>query len=365
VAGRLPVTVLGVDGAGPEQRVTLSASSDTVRPGQYQLAWPGGTAWVGPVLGRAPGRVQRAVTQGAAPPPGTRVAISWSFAGNPGTALGLPYARVDVPGELGPFPAWLIPPSPATPPVSAAPAAAVAPAASDIPEQPTPDTWAITVHGLNANRAEPLRAVPALHAEGLPVLDIGYRNDRGAPRSPDGLNHLGGSEWRDVEAAVRLARARGAHRVVLYGWSMGASAITQFLRHSPDAPLVSAVVFDSPVLSVPATMSYQAREGRLAAVTEWAAELFVGWRTGVHPAELDLTGRPPSVRPPLLLLQGSADTLVPASVARRFAAGARDWRLRYVEFAGAAHTQLWNADPERYDQAVREFLRPGGATVPR
>ena len=104
------------------------------------------------------------------------------YEGNPKTTLGLVYSEVRVPSELGEMPAWHVPAS-------------------------NNDTWVITVHGRGASREEGLRVVPQLHGAGLPVLLITYRNDVGAPKSPDGLYHLGDTEWRDVEAAIRRARA--------------------------------------------------------------------------------------------------------------------------------------------------------------
>ncbi len=63
----------------------------------------------------------------------------------------------------------------------------------------------ILIHGLGGNRADTLAVIPARHDLGFPVLAIAYRNDVGAPASPDHQNHLGASEWHDVDAAVRYA----------------------------------------------------------------------------------------------------------------------------------------------------------------
>ncbi len=47
-----------------------------------------------------------------------------------------------------------------------------------------------------------LRLAPALHRAGLPALLITYREDLGAPRSPDGLHHMGLTEWRDLARRI-------------------------------------------------------------------------------------------------------------------------------------------------------------------
>ncbi|WP_159062392.1 alpha/beta hydrolase family protein, partial [Streptomyces caniscabiei] len=117
--------------------------------------------------------------------------------GDPRTALGLDHEDVEIPGELGTLPAWFTPAD--------------------------RDIWVIAVHGLGTTREHPMNVMEFLHRHRFPVLTLAYRGDQGAPRSPDGLNHLGETEWRDVDAAVRHAVRFGAERVVLLGWSTGAT----------------------------------------------------------------------------------------------------------------------------------------------
>jgi pimeloyl-ACP methyl ester carboxylesterase len=262
--------------------------------------------------------------------------VSGAIVGGGGTVPALSFSEILVHTELGPAPAWYI------------------------PSRGTADaTWAIMVHGLNASRVEPLRAVAAVHALAIPILDITYRNDYSAPASPDGLAHLGGTEWRDLDAAVQVAGKMGARRVVLYGWSMGATLISAFLAHSAVAGLVSAVVLDSPVLSLLATMRFQADEGGIWRPVVWGAAQLIRMRTGTDPGDLDLDVHAPRTEPPLLVIQGTADTLVPVETARRFAAraSARGWDVRYLEIPDAGHTRAWDQDPVRYDAAATEFLR--------
>ncbi|MER5262329.1 alpha/beta fold hydrolase [Actinosynnema sp. NPDC002837] len=312
--------------------VALAESRVTVLPGTWGLVWPGGGAKVGPVTHRSEGTVVREL-QGEAPADGTQVRLETSvWSTDPATALDLEYTDVRIPTELGDAPAWLVP--------------------------ATSDTWVVAVHGRGGTRAEALRVMPALHQLGLPVLAVTYRNDEGAPRSPDGLYHLGDTEWRDVEAAVRYAREHGARSVVLYGWSMGGAIVGQFLGRSAEARDVAAVVLDAPVVSWTKTLELQSRNRGVPVQLAPIAELVSDWRVDLEFTRFDLLDHPPARRPPTLLFHGGADGTVPVQASRDLAAAADrlDWPMRYVEVPAAEHTAAWNVDPEAYDRALTEFL---------
>ncbi|MBB5807561.1 alpha-beta hydrolase superfamily lysophospholipase [Saccharothrix ecbatanensis] len=312
--------------------VALVESRVTVLPGTWGLVWPGGGAKVGQVTGRSAGTVVREL-EGAAPPDGTLVRMETAvWTTDPAEAHDLEYTEVRIPTELGDAPAWLVP--------------------------ATSSTWVVAVHGRGGSRAEALRVMPALHELGLPVLAITYRNDEGAPASPDGLYHLGDTEWRDVEAAVKYAERRGARNVVLYGWSMGGAIVGQFLARSAEAVDVAAVVLDAPVVSWTKTLEMQSGNRGVPEQLVPIAELVSDWRVDLEFSRFDLAAHPPAHRPPTLLFHGGADGTVPVQPSRDLAAaaGRLDWPLRYVEVPAAEHTAAWNVDPEAYERTVSDFL---------
>ncbi|MFF3857627.1 alpha/beta hydrolase family protein [Streptomyces sp. NPDC002209] len=327
---------LSVHSAGSGQ-IVLTRSLASLRPGTYGLAAPGVHAVVGPVLeGAAPGpdtvvRRLLAVTHGSLEP-GTRVALTPQVhAGNPRTALGLDHADVDIPGELGGLPAWFVPAA--------------------------RDTWVITVHGLGAGREHPMVVMPFLHRQRMPVLDLGYRGDLGAPASPDGLGHLGESEWRDVDAAVRYALRYGARRVVLHGWSTGAAMALHAVERSALADRISGLVLDSPVLDWHATLRALVAARRtpapLVPLAVRAAEGSAGLRAEGRGAGAD----PAALRVPVLIFHGPDDTLAPWEPSRRLAA-ARPDLVTLKTVREAPHGAMWNADPAGYEEALRRFLTP-------
>jgi hypothetical protein len=327
-----------VEGLSPG-RIVVSRSEWTQRPGVYGLDWQAGHAIVGEVLGSDAGTVTRRLSAVSGYlVAGMKVAVDAEvYAGNPRQALGLPYANVNIPDELGPMPAWLIPAHSRT------------------------DTWAIVVHGINDDPEAGLRIAPTLHRDGLPALLITYREDLGAPKSPDGLHHMGLTEWRDLEAAARYALSHGARRLVLVGYSMGGAIVTQFMEHSPLAAHVAGLVLDAPALDWKAILSFNASEMGLpsfaADPVEWAIDVRIdpAW------SDLDALKHPGDFHLPILLFHGTEDKIVPIASSDEFAKELSGW-VTYYRVPHAGHTEAWNIDPELYEQRLTAFLSRIGAT---
>ncbi len=323
-----PERVLAADA----RSVTLAATRLTAQPGVWGLRWPDGLAVIGPVTAVRRKSIERPVLGGSIPRPGSWAAIdAGPFDPDP-AARGLVFDEVLIPTPLGDCPAWWVP------------------AAGD--------TWVVLVHGRGGSRREALRVLPALHGCGFPALVTTYRNDAEAPASPDGHYHLGDTEWLDIEAAVAWARARGARRVVLYGWSMGAAIIGALLDRSPEAALVTALVWDAPLVDWRLTLRGQARIRRLPGGLTPLATAVTSRRIGIDFDRFDLIARPPARRPPTLIVHSTADTVVPVAGSRALAAAADalDWPVRLLEVPDTEHTGAWNADPDAYEQAVTGFL---------
>jgi alpha-beta hydrolase superfamily lysophospholipase len=312
-------------------RVVLERSDETQRPGVYGIEWQGGRAVVGAISGEDEDTVTRrlrAVDGYLAP--GMKVALDPDvYAGNPTRALGLPSTTVPVRGELGAMPAWLVPGH--------------------------SRTWAIVVHGINSTPQTGLRVVPALHRAGLPTLLITYREDLGAPPSPDGFHHMGLTEWRDLGAAARYALGHGARRLVLVGYSMGGAIVTQFMERSPLADRVSGLVLDAPVLDWKHVLSYNATEMGFPALVANPLEWAIGARIDADWDSLDALSHPQDFQLPILLFHGGEDDVVPISDSDDFAALLPRW-VTYHQVPRAGHTEAWNVDPGLYERRLGAFL---------
>ncbi|MBW1597578.1 S9 family peptidase [Streptomyces sp. JJ38] len=333
---------LTVHGTAPGQ-VTLTRSLDSLIPGIYGLTGRGCHAVIGNVLdtGRHNGHVDGAspdtvvrrlvrVTEGELRP-GTRVRITPQvYRGTPGDALGLESEDVSVPGELGPMPAWFLPGA--------------------------RETWVIAVHGLGTTRDHPMVVMPLLHRMQFPVLSISYRGDPGAPAPGDGVGHFGDAEWRDLDAALRYAIGRGATRVVLMGWSVGATIALYAAARSALRGHVAGLVLDSPVLDWRATVRALAARRvphSLLPLAVRAAES----RTEAAAERLADAVDPERLTEPVLILHGPGDAVASWDETLDYAA-ARPDLVTVREVLNGRHGGAWNADPMGCEESLRRFLTP-------
>jgi len=194
---------------------------------------------------------------------------------------------------------------------------------------------------------------------------VSYRNDGEAPRSRNGTYALGATEWRDVDAAVGLARRRGAERVLLMGWSMGGAIALQVALNSAHRKLISGLVLESPVIDWRVVLDYQTKLLGLphaisglaigALSTEWASPVT---RTGgaIPFDRLDVVARADELTHPILIMHSDDDGFVPSDASYDLMTRRPDLVEMQV-FEVARHTKLWNYDQDRWSDSIRSWLQ--------
>lgn len=251
-----------------------------------------------------------------------------AFPVDPMVSYGLGFEDVRAPGDLGPLPAWLI--------------------------DGRRSTWVIVVHGRGTDsRTQALRMIPSYVESGYPVLVATYRNDEGAPRDPSGLRSWGLTEWRDLDAAVRLAEREGAQDYILVGHDLGAEVVSTFLHESETVGNVLGVVFDSPALDLAGGLNYNS--GPVATFVGDLGQQMARLRFGMEWDELDQVARADQFDVPILALHGARDEVAPIAITEAFVA-ARPDLARLVRFEQGSHGDLWNVDRARYETEVMAFL---------
>ncbi|WP_413785773.1 alpha/beta hydrolase family protein [Intrasporangium zincisolvens] len=343
-----------------EQTVRFAAAPDPVVPGRYGLWLDGGLghARVGEIVAADDASVTRrllSVDRGRLVPGPAR----WNqyyYWDRPRVTLGLPDEDVSVLSDVGPLPGWV-----------------VRPAAGVSRGRRRGRDWAVLVHGRGARREETLRAVPVLREAGWTCLVTSYRNDRDAPRGPDGRYNLGLSEWRDVEAAMAHAVSHGARRLLLFGWSMGGAVVLQALDRSPLADRVVGVALDSAVLDWGVVLRHHGRLHRLPGpLVRVATDLMgsarsrrlVGVREPIDVARTDWVARADELRVPMLVIHSDGDDFVPIGPAVALAARRPDL-VRFERWEVARHCREWNHDAERWERVVGDFVGGLGSPLRR
>ncbi len=330
--------VVAVDGELVTLRPLDGTDPTLTRPGIFGLTWPGGYARVGEVVAERDDEVTRIVVDGSVPDVGAAVGLDpFVYEGDPESALGIPFRDVTIPGPLGEMPAWWI--------------------------LGGRDFWVIQIHGKGSSREEALRTVPVIRELGYPQLVITYRNDPEAPADPSGFYQYGATEWEDLAAAVDFAAERGAKKVILVGYSTGASIAASYMLRAEDPGMIAGAVYDAPNLDMGATIDFGASQrtlplvplpvpGSLAEVAKFLAAL----RYDVNWELLDYAKLGGQVRVPVLVFHGLEDTTVPIESSREFADRQPNF-VKLIEVPRAGHVQSWNVDAELYENVLSDFLR--------
>ncbi|MFQ5840769.1 MAG: alpha/beta hydrolase [Candidatus Methylomirabilales bacterium] len=190
-------------------------------------------------------------------------------------------------------------------------------------------------HGNAGNVSHRLANAQLFHqALGVHIFLFDYR---GYGRSEGGPSEAG--LYMDGEAALSYLRNREdlqATRVVLFGRSLGAAVVVELAQREP----VAGVILESPFTSVP----------------EMARQLlpFLPWQRLLK-TRFDSLSKIGSLRPPLLVLHGDRDEVVPFAMGRRLFEAARGPK-RFHPIPGASHNDTYLVGGQAYLKVLRDFL---------
>ncbi len=211
-------------------------------------------------------------------------------------------------------------------------------------------TWVLHVHGMLAGRDSALRSVRALAGTGYTSLVISYRGDREAAGEERAPSTLGQAEWRDLDAAIAYARSQGAARVVVVGWSLGATVALEETVHGQQGAAIDALVLVSPVVSWARTIHYGMARQRVPRWFASSAVALLSSRLGARllglPMTLRLSDTLPVTGVPTFVIHSEGDLTTPFAASHAFAASSPHVDL--VQFPPSPHAMEWNADPERF-----------------
>jgi len=174
------------------------------------------------------------------------------------------------------------------------------------------ETAAVLCNGNAGNRADRLPLSAGLQRRGVAVLSVDYRGYGSNPGSPEEDGLIADA----AAAAEHLASRPGISRLVYFGESLGAAVLTGLAERRPPAALV---------LRSPFTSLLDVARAHLPLVPQ-----------GVIDDRWDSLGRIASIQAPVLVLAGTADSVVPYGQSLRLFEAAPGPK-RLVTFEGADH----------------------------
>ena len=332
-----------------EDRIVLEANPRTTHVGSFGLAFDSGAghAVIGEIvsINRRRKTVERELLSATGEPLVPTRFSHWEgnvFAGP--ANIDPNYQEVAIPVGGGVAPAWLIP---------------------AVPEaMGGEDTWAIHVHGIRTTRINALRTVPAARSLGFTSLVVSYRGDGEGPATPHGASMLGLTEWRDIDSAIAYARDHGARSIVLFGWSMGASAVLLTAERSTHADMIVGTVLVSPAIDWRGTLRHVARSTGLptfcadlamAALADPRLSRVVGVPEPIDFDMLDWTSGP-RMMTPCLIIHSPGDEKIPVELSREAVAANPDY-AEVFESSDAMHAWEYNVEPAEFDRAITSWVR--------
>jgi hypothetical protein len=206
------------------------------------------------------------------------------------------------------------------------------------------------LHGARWNMNGSVFRIARWHELGFNVLAVDYR---GFGKSTD-LLPSEESATEDTRLAFEELKRRQPEpsRRYLYGHSLGGALAIDLaareLKENPNA--VAGVVIESTFTSIPDVVRG----------TKW------GWVPGIGLAvtqPFDSMSKIRELRAPLLVLHGTADSVVPHTMADELYAAAGSSDKRLVKIEGGTHSGSSRTGGSVYRGAVLDFVRRTGATT--
>ena len=219
---------------------------------------------------------------------------------------------------------------------------------------PSSDSTVLICHGISANKGNFLGVVPFLHRAGFNVFIFDLR---GHGDSPGHTVSFGYYEARDVRGAVEYLSRRGdTKNIVGYGFSMGASSL---LHAMPDLMSLRGIVVDSTFADLTLLSQQQMSflPNAMQQIMMRAIEFWTRVELGVPLSAIAPRRHIGIISPrPLLIIHGTADSLIPPSQAKlNFTAAGQPKKLWLV--SGAGHIEPMHVQEEEYQRRVVEFFK--------
>ncbi|MDC0738600.1 alpha/beta hydrolase [Cognatishimia sp. SS12] len=183
-------------------------------------------------------------------------------------------------------------------------------------------------HGNAGNLAARAGRFQHFLKRGYGVIAPAYRGSSGSPGAPTEARLIADA------AAVRAAMGAGGRlrpqgKIVIYGESLGSAVAIGLLAHNPKA--ADGVILEAPFASIADLAAHHYPQ-------------FASLSGALRDQWPSLDRAKAALRAPLLVLRGSADTLIPPAQSAAIHRAAPSPRKQLLTVPGGTHTTLWRSD---------------------
>ena len=196
------------------------------------------------------------------------------------------------------------------------------------------------LHGTFRNLYQNVDKINALRQAGFSVLAVDYRGwgrSSAIVPSEKSIVQDAGLAWREL-----VKHEPDASRRVIFGHSMGSGVAVGLASRLEPKRDFAAVILESAFTSF--------------SEVSWQAGLIAGVLANFNAERFDSLSRIASIRAPLLMIHGSADTTVPQVLGERLFAAAGQPK-QWVSISGGTHSGLQKDAPDLYQATLREFVQ--------
>jgi pimeloyl-ACP methyl ester carboxylesterase len=223
----------------------------------------------------------------------------------------------------------------------------------DVPGDQPDGPVVIMLHGWGDGRVGALTRLPAIVPLASRILMPDLPGNGEAP----GICSLGTRESEDLGVLIERVQD-DAHRLIVFGWSMGAGIAIQ--AGAEGAP-IDAIIAEAPYRLAKTPARNVLRNAGLPHTANLRPALaLLGVRFGLGPrwSGFDRAARAARLASPLLVIHGADDEVCPIADAREIVARAPNARLCEIEHG--RHNDLWTveANRERASEAIQAFIAP-------
>jgi len=223
-----------------------------------------------------------------------------------------------------------------------------------LPASPSTGRAIVIAPGIDDNRlvsGVTLDLAPALLGAGFDVLAFDLR---GEGESGDGPITFGAREQWDVLGAVDAAQARGATRVGVLAFSLGAGAA---ILAAAGSDAIDALVTDSAFADLEETLRRELERAGIPAPVVSYGLLFYPLLSGTDPGSVSPESAIGAIAPrPILLIHGTEDETVDVEDSGRLLAAAGASTTDRWLVPGGRHTKSYFVDPRTYTARVLAFF---------